>query len=35
MTSTLSPHGGLNHRYNSEPGEGLKKGDTLFVTASR
>jgi len=32
MTSTLSLTAGLNHRYNSEPGEGLKKGDTLFVT---
>ena len=32
MTSTLSLTAGLNHRYNSDPGEGLKKGDTLFVT---
>jgi putative salt-induced outer membrane protein len=32
MTSTLSLTAGLNYRYNSEPGEGLKKGDTLFVT---
>jgi putative salt-induced outer membrane protein YdiY len=32
MTSTLSLTAGLNYRYNSDPGEGLKKGDTLFVT---
>ncbi len=32
MTNTLSLTAGLNYRYNSEPGEGLKKGDTLFVT---
>jgi putative salt-induced outer membrane protein len=32
MTSTLSLTAGLNYRYNSEPGEGLRKGDTLFVT---
>jgi putative salt-induced outer membrane protein YdiY len=32
MTSTLSLTAGLNYRYNSDPGEGLRKGDTLFVT---
>jgi len=32
MTNTLSLTAGLNYRYNSEPGVGLKKGDTLFVT---
>jgi len=32
MTSTLSLTAGLNYRYNSVPGEGLRKGDTLFVT---
>lgn len=32
MTSTLSLTAGLNYRYNSNPGEGLRKGDTLFVT---
>ena len=32
MTNWLSLTAGLNYRYNSEPGEGLKKGDTLFVT---
>jgi len=32
MTSTLNLTAGLNYRYNSEPGDGLKKGDTLFVT---
>jgi putative salt-induced outer membrane protein len=32
MTSTLSLTAGLHYGYNSEPGEGLKKGDTLFVT---
>jgi putative salt-induced outer membrane protein len=32
MTSTLSLTAGLNYRYNSDPGDGLKKGDTLFVT---
>ena len=32
MTSTLSLTASLNYRYNSEPGAGLKKGDTLFVT---
>ena len=32
MTKTLSLTAGLNYRYNSDPGEGVKKGDTLFVT---
>jgi putative salt-induced outer membrane protein YdiY len=32
MTDTLSLTAGLNYRYNSDPGVGLKKGDTLFVT---
>ena len=32
MTKTLSLTAGLNYRYNSDPGVGLKKGDTLFVT---
>ncbi|CAN5902479.1 hypothetical protein BH11PSE8_BH11PSE8_37270 [soil metagenome] len=32
MTDTLSLTAGLNYRYNSDPGSGLKKGDTLFVT---
>jgi putative salt-induced outer membrane protein len=32
MTPTLSLTVGLNYRYNSDPGIGLKKGDTLFVT---
>lgn len=32
MTPTLSLTAGLNYRYNSDPGLGLKKGDTLFVT---
>jgi putative salt-induced outer membrane protein len=32
MTSTLSLTAGLNYRYDSDPGEGLKRGDTLFVT---
>lgn len=32
MNATLSLTIGLNHRYNSDPGAGLKKGDTLFVT---
>jgi len=32
MTDTLSLNAGLNYRYNSDPGAGLKKGDTLFVT---
>jgi len=32
MTKTLSLTAGLNYRYNSDPGVGVKKGDTLFVT---
>jgi putative salt-induced outer membrane protein len=32
MTSKLSLTAGLNYRYNSDPGDGLKKGDTLFIT---
>ena len=32
INSTLSLTAGLNYRYNSEPGEGLKRADTLFVT---
>lgn len=32
MNNTLSLTAGLNYRYNSDPGVGLKKGDTLFVT---
>jgi putative salt-induced outer membrane protein YdiY len=32
MTSRLSLTAGLNYRYSSDPGAGLKKGDTLFVT---
>jgi putative salt-induced outer membrane protein len=32
MTSTLSLTAGLNYRYNSDPGTGLKTYDTLFVT---
>jgi len=32
INATLSLTAGLNHRYNSDPGEGLKKVDTLFVT---
>jgi putative salt-induced outer membrane protein len=32
MTPTLALTAGLNYRYNSEPGAGLKTGDTLFVT---
>jgi len=32
MTNTLSLTAGLNYRYNSDPGAGLKRGDTLFVT---
>ncbi|MEO8079600.1 MAG: DUF481 domain-containing protein [Caldimonas sp.] len=32
MTPTLSLTVGLSYRYNSDPGVGLKKGDTLFVT---
>jgi len=32
MTPRLNLTAGLNYRYNSVPGEGLRKGDTLFVT---
>ena len=32
MTSSLSLTAGLNYRYNSDPGAGLKRADTLFVT---
>ena len=32
MTSTLSLTAGLTHRYNSDPGVGLKRNDTLLVT---
>jgi len=32
MTPTLSLTAGFNYRYNSEPGEGLKPNDALFVT---
>lgn len=32
MTPRLSLTVGLTYRYNSDPGVGLKKGDTLFVT---
>jgi len=32
MTSRLSLTAGLNYRYDSDPGEGLKRADTLFVT---
>jgi putative salt-induced outer membrane protein YdiY len=32
MNSTLSLTVGFNYRYNSDPGDGVKKGDTLFVT---
>ena len=32
MTKTLSLTAGLNYRYSSDPGVGVKKGDTLFVT---
>jgi putative salt-induced outer membrane protein len=32
MTNTLSLTATLTYRYNSDPGTGLKKGDTLFVT---
>jgi putative salt-induced outer membrane protein YdiY len=32
MTKVMSLTVGLNYRYNSDPGEGLKKGDTLFLT---
>ena len=32
MNKTLSLTAGLSYRYNSDPGVGFKKGDTLFVT---
>lgn len=32
MTARLSLNTGLIHRYNSDPGNGLKHGDSLFVT---
>lgn len=32
MTKVMSLTAGLNYRYNSDPGEGLKKGDLLFLT---
>ena len=32
MTERLSLTAGLNYRYDSDPGEGLERGDTLFVT---
>ena len=32
MNARLSLTAGLNYRYDSDPGVGLKKGDTLFVT---
>ena len=32
MTNVLSLTAGLNYRYNSDPGPGLKESDTLFVT---
>jgi putative salt-induced outer membrane protein YdiY len=32
MNAKLSLTAGLNYRYNSDPGDALKKGDTLFVT---
>jgi putative salt-induced outer membrane protein len=32
MTSVLALTAGLNYRYNSDSGVGVKKGDTLFVT---
>lgn len=32
MTEKLSLTAGLTYRYNSDPGEGLKRGDALFVT---
>lgn len=32
INASLSLTAGLNYRYNSDPGEGTKKGDTLFVT---
>jgi putative salt-induced outer membrane protein YdiY len=32
MNATMSLTAGLNYRYNSDPGVGVKKGDALFVT---
>lgn len=32
MTQALALTVGYNYRYNSDPGQGLKKGDALFVT---
>lgn len=32
ITNTLALTAGLGYRYNSQPGAGLEKGDTLFVT---
>jgi putative salt-induced outer membrane protein YdiY len=32
MTNTLSLTAGVNYRYDSDPGVGLKKGDASFVT---
>jgi len=32
MTKVLSLTVGLNYRYDSDPGVGLKRGDTLVVT---
>lgn len=32
ITEKLSLTAGLTYRYNSDPGEGLKRGDALFVT---
>lgn len=32
MTQRLSLTATVSHRHNSDPGEGLKKGDTLFIT---
>ena len=32
MTARLSLTAGVNYRYDSDPGEGLERGDTLFVT---
>ena len=32
MTARLSLTAGLTYRYDSDPGEGLERGDTLFVT---
>ena len=32
MTKQLAVTASLSHRYDSQPGDGLKKNDTLFVT---